>query len=466
MTFDYRHASAIEIACAVRSRRVTAHLIATAALAHIEATNPAINAFTSVTADRALAEAAAIDAALSAGRDPGPLAGVPYAVKNLFDLSGVVTLAGSKINRSNPPALADCLAVSRLKDAGALCLGALNMGEYAYDFVTENTHYGPTKNPRDLTRSAGGSSGGSAAAVSANLVPFALSTDTNGSIRVPASFCGIWGLKPTYGRLPRTGSVPFVESLDHIGPHARSVADLSAVYDQLQGHSPTDAACHPRPVEPTQHLLDDGISGLRIATLGGYFQNNLSPLARRAILTVADALNTRAHAELPSVAEARAAAFVISASEGGQHHLARLKTRAADFDPIARDRFLAGALMPAAWYLHAQRFRAWYREQVRELFRHHDILLAAATPVPATTLGQETMTLDGQTFPVRPNLGLHTQPISFVGLPVVAAPLHLPGELPIAVQLIAAPWREDLALRVARQLEKLGVCSAPVASHA
>lgn len=465
MTPDFRHSTALEIAAAVRSRRVNAQSVAAAALAQADGTQRSFNAFTTLTADRAMAEAAAVDAEIAAGRDPGPLAGVPFAVKNLFDLAGVVTLAGSKINRDHPPAAADALAVSRLNKAGAVCLGALNMGEYAYDFITENGHYGATRNPRDLTRSAGGSSGGSAAAVAAGLVPIALSTDTNGSIRVPASFCGVWGLKPTYGRLPRTGSFPFVESLDHIGPHCRSVADLSATYDRLQGHCPSDAASHPRAAEPTQHLLEDGIAGLRIATLAGYFDHHLSPEARTAVATVAGALAATAKTELPSAAEARAAAFVITASEGGQFHLGRLKTRAADFDPAARDRFLAGALLPAAWYLHAQRFRAWYRDQLRETFRHHDILLAAATPVPATTLGQETMTLDGETFPVRPNLGLHTQPISFVGLPVVAAPLHRPGQLPIAVQIIAAPWREDLALRVARHLEKLGVCTAPVAAH-
>lgn len=456
-------ATALEIAAAVRSRRVTAQAVAGQALERVAATHAQLNAFTTVTADRARAEAAAVDAAIAAGHDPGPLAGVPYAVKNLFDLAGTVTLAGSKINRDDPPAAEDATAVERLRRAGAVCLGALNMGEYAYDFVTENAHDGATHNPRDLARSAGGSSGGSGAAVAAGLVPFALGTDTNGSIRVPSSFCGIWGLKPTYGRLSRAGSFPFVDSLDHIGPFARSVADLAATYDAMQGPDPRDAACAQRPVEPATPTLGTGLGGLRVAMLGGYFEKNCPPQAHSAVAAVAAVLGGNRRVELPEPACARAAAYVITATEGGRLHLERLKKRAADFDPGTRDRFLAGALLPAAWYLQAQKFRAWYRAQVREIFRDVDVLLAPATPVPATLLGQQMMTLEGVEMLVRPNLGLFTQPISSIGLPVVAAPVHTAGPQPIGVQLIGAPWAEAALLRVARVLEKNGVCAAPVA---
>lgn len=429
------------------------------ALARIEDTHAQVNAFTRVTAERAFAEAAAVDAARAVGADPGPLSGMTYAVKNLFDLAGETTVAGSRIHRDAPPAAEDATAVARLRDAGAICLGAVNMGEYAYDFVTENGHYGATRNPLDPTRSAGGSSGGSAAAVSAGLVDFALATDTNGSIRVPSSFCGLWGLKPTYGRLGRGGSLPFVESLDHIGPIARTVATLAASYDVMQGPDPRDSAWAPRPPEPVSARLDEGIDGLRIATLGGYFARGGAPQAHAAVETVARALGATRVVELPSVAEARAAAYVITASEGGQFHLQRLRDRAADFDPASRDRLRAGALLPAAWYLHAQRFRAWWREQLKTIFSGVDVLLAPATPVPATQLGQETMVLDGKETPVRPHLGLFTQPISFVGLPVVAAPVFSSDPMPIGVQVIAAPWREVDVLRVARHLERTGICA-------
>lgn len=466
MSPDILAASATDIAAAVRARRVTAAAVTELALSQVAATHGAINAFTLVTAERARAEAAAVDAAVASGRDPGPLAGAPYAVKNLFDLAGCVTVAGSKINRTDPPAAEDATCVERLRRAGAVCLGALNMGEYAYDFVTDNAHDGSTHNPHDLARSAGGSSGGCGAAVAAGVVPFSIGTDTNGSIRVPSSFCGIWGLKPTYGRLSRAGSFPFVDSLDHIGPLARSVADLAAAYDAMQGPDPRDHACAVRPPEPAGPELEAGLGGLRIATLGGYFEKNCPPQARSAVAAVAHALGLSGggpRVELPQAGLARASAFLITATEAGSLHLGRARTRAADFDPKIRDRYLAGALTPSAWYLHAQKFRAWFRAQVREVFRDVDVLLAPATPVPATLLGQEMMSLEGVEMPVRPNLGLFTQPISFIGLPVVAAPVHGAGPQPIGVQLIAAPWREAALLRVARVLEASGVCTAPVA---
>ena len=181
----------------------------------------------------------------------GPLAGVPFAVKNLFDIAGLPTLAGSKINRDRPPAAADATLVARLEAAGAVLVGALNMGEYAYDFTGENCHDGPSRNPHDTARMTGGSSGGSGAAVAGGLVPLALGSDTNGSIRVPSSFCGVFGLKPTYGRLSRAGSFPFVASLDHLGPLARTAGDLALAYDAMQGPDPARPGLR-RPRRPSR----------------------------------------------------------------------------------------------------------------------------------------------------------------------------------------------------------------------
>lgn len=455
-------ATAAMIAAAVRAREVSAASVTEAALERIARTHGRLNAFTSVTADRGRAEAAEVDAALIEGRQVGPLAGVPYAVKDLFDLDGVVTAAGSTILRDRPPATRDATAVARLRAAGAVCVGAVNMGEFAYDFVTENAHTGPTRNPRDLARSAGGSSGGSAAAVAAGLVPFSLGTDTNGSIRVPASFCGLWGLKPTFGRLSRAGAFPFVASLDHVGPLARSVADLAMTYDTMQGADPCDPACTSRAPARALPGLDLPIDGLRVAVLDGYFSSVGDAAVHAAVEQVALALGAGRRIELPLAGHARAAAFVMTASEGGRLHLDRLRTRSADFDPVARDRLIAGAMLPAAWYVQAQKFRAWWREQVLALFREADVFLAPATPVPATLLGQETMIIGGRETLVRANLGLFTQPISFIGLPVVAAPVaRAAGHLPVAVQMIGAPWAEAVLLRAARHLEKNGVCAAP-----
>jgi len=446
-----------KIVAAVRGRSVTAQAIAEATLERIAARNPDLNAFTCVTAERALAEAKAVDQRLAQGIDPGPLAGVPYGVKNLFDIKGIATVAGSKINRDLPPAGADATAIQRLSRAGAVLVGALNMGEYAYDFTGENAHDGPSRNPHDRARMSGGSSGGTGSAVGAALVSMALGTDTNGSIRVPSSLCGVYGLKPTYGRLGRGGSFPFCASLDHIGPLARTVAGLALSYDAMQGPDPADSACADRPTAPAMPSLGKGIAGMRIAVAQGYFRRQAMPEALEAVDAAAATLRARETVELPRVEAARAAAFLITASEGANLHRRRLQARAADFDPATRDRFLAGLLAPAQWYLQAQRFRRWYRRAVLALFDRVDVILAPATPCSAPLIGQQTMVLDGIEMPVRPNLGLYTQPLSFIGLPVVAAPAPRPaGAMPVGVQLVAAPWNEIAALRVAAVLEREG----------
>ncbi len=334
------------------------------------------------------------------------------------------------------------------------------MGEYAYDFTGENVHDGPSRNPHDTTRMTGGSSGGSGGAVGGGLVPIALGSDTNGSIRVPSSFCGIFGLKPTYGRLSRARSFPFVASFDHLGPFARSVDDLALAYDAMQGPDADDAACTTRPAESVSALLAQDIGGLRIAIANGYFQKNVFPEAMEAVTHVSKALGTTHEIEIPEAARARAAAYVISTTEGASLHLDRLRERPNDFDPAVRDRLLAGAMIPAPLADRAQKFRRWYRARVLELFKEVDVIIAPATPCVAPKLGQQTFVLDGVELPVRANIGIHTQPISFIGLPVVAVPVPL-HPMPIGVQIIAAPWREDVALRVAYALERRGVAAAP-----
>ncbi|MGY2809664.1 AtzE family amidohydrolase [Bradyrhizobium sp. USDA 4506] len=452
--------SAAEIAQAVSSRKITALAATEAALARIAAHDKVLNAFTDVTADRARAGASAVDAAIAAGQPVGPLAGVPFAVKNLFDVQGLPTRAGSKINRDLPPSSRDATLIERMEAAGAVLVGALNMGEYAYDFTGENVHDGPSRNPHDPARMTGGSSGGSGSAVGGALVPIALGSDTNGSIRVPSSFCGTFGLKPTYGRLSRARSYPFVASLDHLGPLARSVKDLALAYDAMQGPDADDPACIVQSVEPTVPLLANDIGGLRVAIAGGYFQRNLFPEAAEAVARVAKALGAARIVELPEAARARAAAYIITTTEGAALHLDRLRKRPNDFDPAVRDRLIAGAMIPAVYVDKAQKFRRWYRARVLELFQSVDVILAPATPCTAPKIGQASFTLDGVELPVRANIGIHTQPISFIGLPVVAVPVPL-EPMPIGVQIIAAPWREDVALRVAYALEQMGVVAAP-----
>jgi len=453
------------IATKVRSRKTSALAVTEAALARIAAENGRLNGFTAITADRARADAVAVDAVIAAGGDPGPLAGVPFAVKNLFDIKDVVTLAGARISRDDPPATADATLIARLTAAGAVLVGALNMGEYAYDFTGENVHDGPSRNPHDPSRMSGGSSGGSGTAVGAAQVPLALGSDTNGSIRVPSSLCGIFGLKPTYGALSRTGSFPFVASLDHLGPFARTATDLALAFDAMAGPDPSDPACDPAPRPAVLPEIDKGVQELRIAVADDYFDTAGLPEAEAAVSAAAEALAATAHVTIPEARRARAAAYVITASEGARLHLDRLRRRAADFDPAVRDRLIAGATVPAGWYLQAQKFRHWYRTQLQRLFDSVDLVIAPATPCSAPAAGQKTMVLRGEEMLVRPNLGLFTQPISFAGLPVAAVPIEsgaTSGGMPIGVQLIAAPGREDLCLRAARALEQAKVAVARV----
>jgi aspartyl-tRNA(Asn)/glutamyl-tRNA(Gln) amidotransferase subunit A len=438
--------SAGELARMVREREISAAELVRAHVARVEAFDPLLNCFTDRLFERARREAEIVDARLAAGEDVGALAGVPIAVKNLFDVEGIATRAGSKILRDAPPARADAPVLARLVEAGASCLGALNMDEFAYGFVTENEHDGVTRNPHDVSRVAGGSSGGSAAAVAAGLVAVSLGSDTNGSIRLPAGLSGVFGLKPTYGRVDRAGTFPFVDSFDHLGPFARSAEDLRLVYDLIQDSDPPGEA----PEIGQVAILDD------------WFEENAELEMLAAVADVALGLGAQERVSLPEARRARAAAFCITAFEGGQLHKQNLVDRPEDFDPATRPRLIAGALQPGETILRAQRFRAWFREQAKQVFEKFDLLLAPATPCTAPLVGQKTMRVNGKDVALRPNLGIYTQPISFIGLPVVCVPVTT-GVLPRGVQIIAAAGQERRALAAAAALERDGVVRAPVA---
>lgn len=448
--------SATETAQAIREGWLSAAAAVDTSLARIAESEPGIKAFTGVWADEARAAAAKVDALRTSGATLPPLAGVPFAVKDLFDVAGHVTLAGSKINRDNAPATDDAFLVAQLKRAGAICIGATNMGEYAYDFVTENAHYGATHNPHRHGYTAGGSSGGSAAAVASGEVPLALGSDTNGSIRVPASHCGIYGLRPTHGRLSRRGAFPFVASIDNVGPFARNLDDLALVFDALQGHDAHDGnQGESVPVPAVASMRFE--RGLRVARLDGFFVENATAEVTGAVQDFCDAVNVTRTVTWQQVDIARAAAFMISAAEGGALHLQRLRTRAADFELDRAHRLMAGAMQPAAWVAQAHRFRSWFREHVRESLRYVDILIAPATPWPALPHGTAMAELNRREVPAAASGGLLTQPISFIGLPVICAPLpRAAGQLPIGVQLIAAPWREDLLFTFAAMATREG----------
>ncbi|CCW16454.1 Asp-tRNAAsn/Glu-tRNAGln amidotransferase A subunit and related amidases [Sphingobium indicum BiD32] len=427
---------AVDIAAAVRSGHTSAMAVLEDCLARLTTQAGPLVAITRILADRARTEAAAVDAAIAAGKDPGPLAGVPYGVKDLFDICGLPTTAGSSLYADAPPAQADADAISRLHAAGAVLVATLNMDEFAYGFATINARHGTTRNPHDPDRLAGGSSGGSAAAVAAGLLPFSLGSDTNGSIRVPASLTGIYGLKPTHGALPMGGVFPFADSFDDIGPFTLSVADMQCLWQILGG---ADAAAS----DP-----------IRVARLGGRFRDNVDPdqiAAMDAIAPDAPLI------ELPDIARARSAAFLITAAEGGSLHREALGRDAMTFDPATRDRLIAGALLPDALYEAAQTFRAEYRQRILAIIETQDVLLAPATPCVAPLIADPRILIDGALSPARADLGIHSQPISFTGLPSLSVPLHRPGRLPLGLQLIGRPGGEATLFRFAAKLEKTGM---------
>ncbi len=455
-------ASAEMIGRAVATGEVTAAAVTEAALARIDRAQGRLNAFTTVTASRARAVAAAVDAKVAAGTAVGPLAGVPFAVKDLFDLQGVVTRAGSEVLTDRSPAAEDAAAVAALLAADAVPVGALTMDEFAFGFTTENSHVGPARNPHDRMRTAGGSSGGSAAAVAGGLVPIALGTDTNGSVRVPASLCGLFGLKPTYGRINRAGVRLFADSLDHVGAFARTATDLAATYRALLAAGPDG--------DPVLDGPEDDDRPLRVARLGGWFRDNAEDTALAAVDLVADRLAAEGAmiaaepARLDRAGGALAAASVITYAEAGELHLDRIRTQRHRFDPIVRHRLVAAALLPADWYIRAQRVRRVWADELAAQFTDHDVLLAPATPFVAPEIGTETVVIDGQELAARPALGRLTQPLTPTGVPIGVAPVWPGGPLPIGVQIIAPPGHEARILAVLATLDAAGVAASPVAA--
>lgn len=446
MTGDPQPDSIAATVSAIKAGRRRAVDVVQDALDSIAARNPVINAVTRTLTKRALREAQAVDAKIAARQDPGPLAGVPYGVKDLFDVAGLPTTAGAGRLRDAPLARADAEAIRRLSAAGAVLVATLNMDEFAYGFVTDNAHWGITRNPHDVNRFAGGSSGGSAAAVAAGMVAFSLGSDTNGSIRIPASLCGLHGVKPTHGTLPMEGAYPFVHTLDDIGAFARSAADLSLVDSVIRGGRAQEVQAPDR-----------------VAMLGGWFHANLAPEMTAAMDRLAQALGTPSVIDLPDVARARSAAFIITAYEGGALHRDALRADPLSYDPATRDRLIAGAAIPGDIYREAMAFRTTFAAHFDAVFARHDIVIAPATYGPAPLIDAPVIPIDGKPQPARANLGLYTQPISFLGLPVVAAPLAVPG-MPLGIQLIAAKGQDAALLSFAAMLEERGLTGrhAPV----
>jgi aspartyl-tRNA(Asn)/glutamyl-tRNA(Gln) amidotransferase subunit A len=453
-----------EAADALRARRVSAVELAAGASARIVRLNSKLNAFITVTAEQALEEARQADAELAAGRDRGPLHGIPVAVKDLFLTRGVRTTCGSKVYEDYVPGI-DAAVVERLRAAGAVMLGKLNMHELAYGITSANPHFGPVRNPWNPEHSPGGSSGGSSVAVAAQMVYAAMGSDTGGSIRIPAAFCGVVGLKPTYGRVSRYGSLPLAYSLDHMGPLARSVRDAAMMLNAIAGYDRRDPTSSRHPV--VDFIPEDGCSirRLRIGFPENFYFEHLDAGVEQSVRGVfarAQSLGALIKpVRVPDVAALNTIGRVIQLAEASAVAEPHLEHR-EKLGPDVLALFDQGRLLPATDYINAQRLRRQTIREFNQLWSEVDCLMAPTTPHTAPRVGATTVRLGGRDEDVRLATTRLVRGINVLGLPALSIPCGLGASgLPIGVQIIGPAWEEALILRVGAALEDGGVGIPP-----
>jgi aspartyl-tRNA(Asn)/glutamyl-tRNA(Gln) amidotransferase subunit A len=469
-----------EAAARVRRHDTSSVELVRAALDRIAAVEPVVGAFVTVCGDEALAAAADVDRRVAAGEDVGPLAGVPVGIKDMICTAGVRTTASSRILERFVPAY-DATVVARLRRAGAVVVGKLNCDEFAMGSSTENAALGVTRNPWDPDRVPGGSSGGSGAAVAAGECHAALGTDTGGSVRLPAAYCGVVGLKPTYGRVSRWGVVAYASSLDQVGPLARDVADVALVLEAIAGHDPADSTASPRPVPPYLSEIEGGVRGLRLGLPREYFVEGIEPevdeAVRAAVRTLERLGASVETVSLPHTEYAIATYYLIATAEASSN-LARYDgvryglraggrgatlgamyetTRAAGFGPEVKRRIMLGTYALSAgyydaYYLKAQQVRTLIRRDFERAFAACDVLV---TPVAPTTAFRRGEKIDD---PLTMYLSdIFTISVNLAGLPGLALPCGVDAQgLPIGLQLIGRPFDEATLLRVGAAYELAG----------
>ena len=455
-----------EAAESLRARRVSSVELTAAAIGRIERYNPKLNAFITITAEQALVRARQADGELAARRDRGPLHGIPIALKDLFTTRGVRTTAGSRVYENYVPAT-DATVVEKLEAAGAVNLGKLNLHELAYGITSANPHFGAVRNPWNPEHSPGGSSGGSGAAVAAGIVYAAMGSDTGGSIRIPAAFCGAVGLKPTYGRVSRHGVLPLAYSLDHMGPLTRSVRDAAMVLNAIAGYDRRDQSSSRRPV--VDYVPDDGcgIRGVRIGFPQNFYFDRLHPDVESAVRgAMARAQSLGAVVKplvVPDVEALNAVARVILLAEASavmEPHLQKRDRFGADVLAL----FDQGRLLPAVDYVNAQRLRRRMQLEFARLWTEVDCLFMPATPNMAPVIGQTTVRLGDHDEDVRLASTRLVRGINALGLPALSIPCGLGGSgLPIGLQIVGPPFEEALILRIGAALEDGGVGIPPCA---
>jgi aspartyl-tRNA(Asn)/glutamyl-tRNA(Gln) amidotransferase subunit A len=448
-----------EAARALRQRRITSAELTRSALDRIDRLNPALNAFLNVLRERAAERAAQADRELASGADRGPLHGIPVAIKDLFAMRGMRCTAGSII--PDETATSDAAVVEKLETAGAVILGTLNLHELAYGVTSENPHFGAVRNPWNRNHSAGGSSGGSGAAVAAGLAFAALGSDTGGSIRIPAAFCGTVGFKPTYGLVSRFGARPLGFSLDHIGPLAGTVRDAAALLNVIAGHDFRDPGSVHSPAVDYVPEAGCSIRGLRLGVPEAYFFDRLDGDVERAVRTgAACAASLGAMifpVELPHMDPVNTVGQVLLLAEAAAVYEERMSDRNC-FGPDVLALLDQGRLVPATDYINAQRLRRKAQIEFHRVWRDVDCLITPTSPITAPQLGQKVVAVGGADQEVRAAATRFTRCFNVLGLPAVSMPCALTGAgLPIGLQIVGPPLADRLVLAVAAALEDAGV---------
>jgi aspartyl-tRNA(Asn)/glutamyl-tRNA(Gln) amidotransferase subunit A len=437
----------------VAAGEFTAVELAEAAVRRAERLQPTLNAFISLQAEQAIEAARQVDARVAAGEDPGPLAGVPLAHKDMYYRKGEITTCGSLIRRDFV-APHTATALTRLHTAGALYLGGLNMSEFAVGPFGTNVHFGTCRNPWDTARSAGGSSSGSGAIVSARIAFGALGSDTGGSVRIPAAMCGVVGIKPTQHRVSRHGMMPLSFSFDCAGPLARTVRDAARMLDVIAGHDPRDPTSSRRPPPACEAACGRDLRGIAVGVPESYFYDELDPQVAAAVATAQGALRSqgaKVHpVAVPDHDDINLVWAAALAAEAATIHRQWLRERPQDYGPMVRRRIEFGLYQPATRYIEALSLRdTLLREYCAQAFAHCDVLITPATPFPAPLLDAVDVG-DSEDMPRLVLLATRsTRPVSYLGLPAISVPCGFSADLPLAFQLIGRPFAEATLCRVA-----------------